>query len=299
MPEIAISVIVPFYNRENFLADCLASIECQTLSNIEIICVNDGSSDGSAAIVEEFIHDDPRFKLFTLGTNQGVSAARNYGIKQATGNYIAFMDSDDWYPENTTLEKLYSAAIAHNAAITGGSLAEYRTRNKELVTKFKESENLQRDFVFKEAGLVDYRNWQGSYGFYRFIYKRDLISEHAIEFPDHVRQEDPIFLVKCMLAAKQFYAIPDTVYCLRVQHKNPIMSAATALDGLNAIFELIELSFKEDLPILREFQYNVLRWFVLEAPVEREFGSWKEIGAMVTKQAKDSVKLRLGKSTNH
>lgn len=94
MPEPLISIIIPIYNVEQYLAECLSSVINQTFRNLEIICVNDGSLDDSAKIVEDFKREDRRVQLINK-TNGGLSDARNAGIKRATGRYLFFLDSDD------------------------------------------------------------------------------------------------------------------------------------------------------------------------------------------------------------
>ena len=94
MPKI--SVIIPVYNTENYLKECLNSVINQTFKDIEIICVNDGSTDNSLSILEEYARTDSRIKIINQ-KNQGVSSSRNNGIKSARGEYIMFLDSDDLY----------------------------------------------------------------------------------------------------------------------------------------------------------------------------------------------------------
>ena len=100
-----ISVIVPVYNAEQYLRECLESLVNQTLEDLEIICVNDGSTDSSPKILEEYASKDSRIKIFHQ-ENQGVSAARNLGISKVQGEYLVFVDSDDWIELNA-LEILY------------------------------------------------------------------------------------------------------------------------------------------------------------------------------------------------
>src|SRR3954468_24622008 len=97
MPELInglVSVIVPIYNVEPFLRDCLDSLRAQTYTDLEVIMVDDGSTDGCAAIAEEFVRTDPRFQLISQ-ENSGLSVARNNGLTHATGEFVAFVDSDD------------------------------------------------------------------------------------------------------------------------------------------------------------------------------------------------------------
>lgn len=94
-----ISIIVPVYNTEKFLEKCLNSLINQTLKDIEIICINDGSTDKSLQILEKFANKDKRIQIINQ-TNSGLSVARNIGIKKAKGEYIGFVDSDDWVDLN-------------------------------------------------------------------------------------------------------------------------------------------------------------------------------------------------------
>ena len=103
-----ISIIVPVYNSEKYLDECLKSIQKQSYRNFEVICVDDGSTDNSANIVNEYIKTDTRFQLFTQ-SNSGVSAARNLGLSKVSGEFICFVDSDDII-DNLFLENLINLA---------------------------------------------------------------------------------------------------------------------------------------------------------------------------------------------
>jgi len=113
MKNVKISVIIPVYNVIDFLKECLGSVLNQTYKNLEIILVDDGSTDGSSQICDEYKKKDRRIQVIHK-ENGGLSDARNYGMKYAKGEYIAFLDSDD-YVENTMYEKLYNKAISENA----------------------------------------------------------------------------------------------------------------------------------------------------------------------------------------
>ena len=103
-----ISVIIPVYNVEDYLEECLDSIINQTFKDLEIICINDGSQDNSLNILEEYAEKDNRIKIITT-KNQGLSAARNRGLENITGDYVYFIDSDD-YLELTAFEELYAVS---------------------------------------------------------------------------------------------------------------------------------------------------------------------------------------------
>jgi len=111
-----ISIIVPIYNVENYLRQCLDSIMSQTYQNFECLLINDGSPDNSADICREYVEKDSRFRYFEK-ENGGVSSARNLGIEHSKGEYITFIDSDDWV-DSDYLEVLYNALIDENADIS-------------------------------------------------------------------------------------------------------------------------------------------------------------------------------------
>ena len=113
---IKVSVIVPIYNVENYLKKCLDSIINQTLKDIEIICINDCSTDSSKDIVLEYIQKDKRIKLINHEENQGLGFARNTGFDNSSAEYISFIDSDDFI-SNDYIEHLYDTAVKYNADI--------------------------------------------------------------------------------------------------------------------------------------------------------------------------------------
>ena len=123
MPKV--SVIIPVYNVEAYLRQCLDSVVNQTLKDIEIICVDDGSTDGSAAILKEYATKDERIKILTQ-SNSGAGAARNAGIARATGEWITFSDADDWI-EPDAIEKMVAAAQREDAdCVCCGMLRDWR-----------------------------------------------------------------------------------------------------------------------------------------------------------------------------
>ena len=110
-----VSIVVPVYNAKNYIKRCIESLVCQTYHNLEIILVDDGSSDGSEKICDEYAKEDDRIKVIHK-KNSGVSDSRNAGIEAADGDYILFVDSDDYINENTVEDNL-KTAIEKNADI--------------------------------------------------------------------------------------------------------------------------------------------------------------------------------------
>jgi len=206
-----ISVIIPCYNMEQFLPECLDSVLGQTLSNLEIICVDDGSTDTTPDILDAFCKNTSNAVVIHQ-ENQGVAVARNKGIRKATGEYVAFMDPDDFYPDSSVLELLYTKAIQNNAIICGGSFSSFD--NKTQTASVKYSGDFAK-YTFFEEGFVEYSDYQYDFGYHRFLYNRKFLLENDILFPLYARFQDPPFFVRAMITAKRFYAVPDVVYRYR------------------------------------------------------------------------------------
>ncbi|WP_251547632.1 glycosyltransferase family 2 protein [Limosilactobacillus caecicola] len=125
MPKI--SVIIPIYNCQDFLDECLNSIRKQDYPDFEVILVNDGSTDDSLDICQRFAQGDARFKIISQ-ENQGTSAAKNAGLEKATGDYITFVDADDWFARDDTLSFLYQLLTTNDADVAVGNFNEYEAR---------------------------------------------------------------------------------------------------------------------------------------------------------------------------
>ena len=149
-----VTVIVPIYNVEQYLRECLDSVISQTLADIEVICVNDGSIDKSQEILNEYSWKDARIKIINQ-INQGAYAARNTAIDIAQGDYLCFIDPDDYYPDKFVLENLYIAAINNNALICGGGFQENKSG-----TVIKEWSGNLSQYSFKKDGMVKYKDYQ-------------------------------------------------------------------------------------------------------------------------------------------
>ena len=129
--DYKITVVIPIYNAEKWLRECLDSVSSQSLREIEIICVNDGSPDHSLAILKEYAAKDSRIVIIDK-QNEGVGAARNDGIRSARGEFIAFMDPDDKYPDKDSLSILYQAATENHVAVAGGYLGCMNENGKQI-----------------------------------------------------------------------------------------------------------------------------------------------------------------------
>ena len=132
-----VSIIVPVYNVEKYLSKCLNSLINQTLREIEILCVDDGSTDNSSKILENFVQKDCRVKVFSQ-KNSGQSVARNVAIEHASGEYLGFVDSDDWV-DLDYFEKLYSAAKKYNCDIACAGFKRCKRFRSPIKKAYKET----------------------------------------------------------------------------------------------------------------------------------------------------------------
>lgn len=269
--DIKVSVIVPVYNTAKYLRKCLDSVVNQTLGNIEIICVDDGSTDDSLSILNDYAANDRRIKIIKQN-NLGAAVARNKAIKAARGQFLAFIDSDDWYPDLKSLEKLHGAAVSHKVKIAGGSFSEYDSNTKKIITDYTNRGHLE-SYQFKKAGIVEYENWQSDIGWIRFIYDRSMIIDNEVYFPILTRHEDPVFLVKAMVAAGKFYAIPDVVYCYRIFYKSMNLSQKNINDAVSGIAENLLVARNNKFEILKKWSIESLMWYATLSPEYRDLRS--------------------------
>ena len=198
MPKI--SVIIPVYNVEAYLAKCLDSVCHQTLSDIEIICINDCSTDGSLRILEIYAQQDPRIKIITFSQNRGVSEARNSGIKEAKGKYIAFVDGDD-YIDLEFYEKLYARAIETDADIVKGDLEEI------LLDGSRKTYPVNSDILEK------HNKFCFNISFTTAIYRLSTVLRNKLFFSRRlIFSEDLVWLNRVVFCANTVEVVPGTFY---------------------------------------------------------------------------------------
>ncbi|MBR4727353.1 MAG: glycosyltransferase family 2 protein [Clostridia bacterium] len=240
---VKVSVIIPVYNVEQYLAQCLESVLSQTLREIEVVAINDGSPDGSLQILQTYAARDARLRIIDK-KNEGVGKARNDGLRAATGEFIAFLDSDDYYPNETVLETLVQAAEIHNVSIAGG-------RKIRLLADGQ----IERDagdaeaygMTFSASGLMRYGDYQYDYGYTQYLYDRRMLIENGIFFPAYKRFQDPPFFVRAMQAAGSFYAADCESYCYRMVPGAQKYSIDSTLDFLKGLTDNLNFSRQNGL----------------------------------------------------
>lgn len=232
-----VSVIVPVYNTGKYLPECLDSLVNQTLDDIEIICVNDGSTDNSKDILKKYAEKYSSIKLINLKVNAGLSNARNVGIRASKGNYLGFIDSDD-FVNSTYYEILYMSARKTNSDIVGGNvlyLFKTRRTEKTYITTYNEIINLKiiHNFKDKESMILTTAVWNK-------IFKKELILKNKITFPNRLFWEDNSFLYKAVLYSKNIYINNEAIYFWRKRKSSTMSVAKSDLISLD-IFKIVNI----------------------------------------------------------
>lgn len=239
-----ISIIVPVYNVENYIKDCIESIMNQTHKNIEIILVDDGSTDTSGKICDKYKDVDNRIKVIHK-ENSGLSEARNFGLEAATGKYIMFCDSDDYYELNAC-EILLKEMENKNADMVIGN---YINTDDKGVKWSNPIFDIKKYKNFK-LSIKDYSD-----SFYIMnssvcnkIFRRDFIEKNNMRFIPHLPAEDAIFTTLYFMKSKKVYYISDVIYNYRQRANTSSISNNCSLKyfkGINEAYKIIYNNFLE------------------------------------------------------
>lgn len=237
MPKV--SIVVPIYNVEKYLEKCLNTLINQTLSDIQIILVNDGSSDNSGKIAKEFQKKYPEKIIYLEKENGGLSDARNFGILHATGEYIAFLDSDD-YVELSIYEEMYNLAKKENSDMVECDFYwEYPEKSKQDIGHIYEG----KKEMLEKVRVVAWNK----------LIKRDVLEEAQVWFPKGYRYEDVEFTYKLIpyLEKVSFLKKPYIHY---MQREGSISNSQN--ERTKEIFEVLEhvIEFYKEKELYEEYK---------------------------------------------
>lgn len=267
MEKAKVSVIVPIYNVEMYLVEALDSLQRQTLHDIEIICVNDGSKDNSLSIMKKYAEKDERFIIIDK-ENGGYGKAMNVGLDRATGEYIGILEPDDYVPLNM-YEDLYLVAKEHNLDFVKADFYRFttdeKTEDKHMVYNHldKAHENYNTVLCPTEKPHVTkfiMNTWSG-------IYKRSFIEEHHIrhnETPGASFQDNGFFW-QTFMYAKRVMFLDKPYYCNRRDNPNSSVNSKEKVYCMNIEYDYIRDIFmkkenRELWEILKSY-YNVKRFY--------------------------------------
>lgn len=245
-----ISVIIPIYNVEQYLNQCLQSICMQSYKNLEIILVDDGSSDHCPEMCDEWAEKDSRIHVIHK-KNGGLSEARNVGISCAKGEYIAFVDSDDWV-EKDLYQKLWNELHKNNAQIAACRIVKVFEATSEEQKIYSE----QKIFTSKEALQTLLKGQDFCAVAWNKLYRRDIIGN--IRFPVGRLHEDEFFTYRVIANASRLVLVPEAQYYYR-QRAGSIMDKWTikhldALDAFNERIHFLQVHYP-DLYVMDKFNF--------------------------------------------
>lgn len=271
--RMKISIIVPAYQVEKYLADCLDSVLRQTYPDLEVIVVDDGSKDASGRICDEYAAKDPRVSVIHQ-ENAGLSCARNAGIQRATGEYIAFLDGDDYYIQPDALERLADRAALTGAQVLNFDYSKVYEQSGRVVARFADAEAMPVG-LNKEEQLA----FLSKHGVYIASACNKLIARKLFEqdlwFEPGIYSEDIDWCARLLLSAESFDFIPVSLYGYR-QHETSISHAINekkCTDLCHNILKCLRLvhraqgSQKEALLHYAAYQYGT--FFAVQAQAER------------------------------
>lgn len=241
---------------EKYLGKCLDSILGQTLKGVQIICIDDGSTDHTYNILEEYkskysnsviLHQD----------RQGAGKARNRGLEYAEGKFVAFMDSDDYYASDDSLEALYNFAVLHGVKAVGGNIL----RDQEG----KVSHN-QGGFClaskFTQDDVITFSEYQFCWGYTGFIFDREMLWENSIVFPSYIRGQDPPFMLRALSCAEKLGVMGKDIYVVRDFDKKVKYNSINIINDMaRCYYDIITFSLDHNYMKLVEMGFLTLeRW---------------------------------------
>lgn len=260
-PDSVISIIIPVYNTEKYLRQCLDSVAGQTYANLQIICVDDGSSDSSRSILERYAARDGRIKILSQ-PNRGQGAARNRGIEEASGDYIIFVDSDDWC-DRELCERL---------------LLKIRADRSDFVICAATVYDEQKEKYSQSDSYHSLREWPGENRLTRAevggrlftipvmpwgkIYDAAFLKNSGIRFHGYKAFEDNVFFIELFFAMKKFSVCKEFLMFYRINRKNSIMQGkGTAYLALIPLMRHIK-EILEKQGVYAEYENAYLRYML-------------------------------------
>lgn len=240
MNKCKLSIIVPVYGVEKYIDKCLNSLVKQSLKEIEIIVVNDGTKDNSQKIIDKYVKKYPDKIKSYIKENGGQGSARNYGLKKTTGEYIGYVDSDD-FVEKDMYKKLYNKAKDNNydIVVCGNYNVSEDYQNKNI-DAFINNYNTDLENIFF-----------GKMAVWNKIYKRDILIKNKLEFKEKVWYEDLAFTLKAIMNSNTFAFIDEPLYDYLIRegstmNNSNVQRNLEILDAFNDILSYIQHNKKEE-----------------------------------------------------
>ncbi len=288
--EIYISIIVPVYNVEKYLERCIESILEQTFKNFELVLINDGSTDNSGKICDEYANRDNRIRVIHK-KNEGVSVARNIGIETAKGKYIMFVDSDDWldidmveYLYNMINQSNYDISVCRYSLYKNGKVSN-RIEKEEHIEIYNNNDDIMREFVSKNKFLFSPVNK---------LYKKSLFIENDIRFSNYIKYSED-----ALLNYHIFSNINKLIYSNMSKYNYNMHSNSTVtninekrldiLKAMEEIYEIIKSKYPQYLDIIANnyigASISIIIDITMENKVKQKYFILKEVKRLFNKNS--------------
>ncbi|KYD06304.1 glycosyltransferase family 2 protein [Bacillus atrophaeus] len=272
METPAVSLLVAVYNTEAYLPKCLSSLLNQTLDNIEIIIVNDGSTDASPRIIQEFVQKDARIRVIDQ-KNQGLGAVRNKGLKEARGEFVAFIDSDDWVEPDYCLQMYEKAKTDKADLVICNYAAEFEETGKTVHSTIAETyQEKTKEHYMKSLfeGKVSGFSWNK-------LYRRTMIEAHQLSFPlrgelEHI--EDQFFSFRAHFFSERVSYIEDPLYHYRIHMTSIVQSYQKKLFDYGVALYEANVQFLMEHGKLEDYQKE-LDFFIVQHGSVCLLNEWK------------------------
>lgn len=252
---VKVSVIIPVYNTQDYLSECLDRVLNQSLTDIEIICINDGSTDASMEILKDYQNRDSRIKIISQ-ENKGSGASRNVALKSSIGEYVYFLDSDD-YLDLDALRQLYEISADNDLDYVMFKITNFNYKSR----KESHSSYFDMPFIHESVGdnVFDWTQirehvFDVSVSVTSKLYKRDFICDFT--FPEGLIFEDNVFSIKTLFNAKRIYFYEKYLYYRRVHPNSITHSAYDKFKDCIAVYDLI-IDYIKVIGLYEEFKVQI------------------------------------------
>ena len=240
---VKVSVIIPMFNCEKYVEKSIRSVLNQTIKELEIICIDDGSTDSSVKLIKQIQREDERIILIQQ-ENKGAGEARNAGLKEAKGKYVCFLDSDDIYLDSNALEKMVYACESNRLKACAGLRKIYK---EDSLEDFYWGREYFENGSHSEGVILEYADHPDDYYYQNYIFELGLIKKNGILFPPYRRYEDPLFLLRVMILIKKYIVLPIEFYGYRFAEEAIARKEDYIEDTLKGIRENIKIAQENQL----------------------------------------------------
>ena len=255
--DIRISIIIPVYNVEEYLEECLDSAVSQTICQKEILCIDDGSSDDSYLILQRYQQRYPCIRILRQ-ENKGAGETRNVGLKHAVGKYVCFLDADDFYIDPRALEVMVQTCENKGISVCAGLRRYYHEDG--IIEDYELYREYFEDDRNPDGVVLRFRDHQDDYFYQNYIYEMSVIREKEICFPPYRRYEDPVFFLRYMVSIEEYVVLPLEFYGYRFFDETVSRKETYLEDTLKGIRDNAAIADEYHLDKLKE----VLTYRVLE-----------------------------------